>query len=443
MDNFAKNFGKTFSINGQLLKWKITLKHLEELSELCSRRTAPHPGVLFVHYDSAANALRKRPYYEWPKIANTFRTGGPALRQDRLRIMRDTFFRDNSITCKMNRNYHNKLVQCFLTRLHAVKHLVADHPEWHNLPEELLWVPLDVIQRLLIADKLPEETILVWRVDICDKFTHINRLEINTDENRCFNMGDKLSILMDIGVVSAVEHFLGESEAREAPGLLRLLRNIVAKIPNQLDRGGLAWSEVDYNEHNLEQCFIFVVHHARSLPGWDYSFVSLPNKNTLEKENEDDVVMNRQNSKTIKNDGKREEENEDDVTKKLRNKVKTRPAHATAHWPTDLRGGMEPCLIPALLEEEEKATLNRRSRRQESRRQQTEDARRHKEKAAAALEARRTVLVKPSEDKELPPEDADRLPIPRTSEKADKAMAAKLQRDELLLVRRTLSVPCR
>ena len=415
MENFPQDFNKAFSIDDQLLKWKLTIKHLKDLSELCSRRTAPHPGMLFVHYYSAANALRKRPCLEWPKIANDFRTQGPALRQDMVRYMQGTFFRDNIITCHMTCNSHSKLVQCFLARLHSVKHLVADHPEWHSLPEELLWVPLDAIQRLLIGEKLPEETLIVWRVDFSDKLSRVDWMAADIK----FDSGDKSGLLMNTRFVSMVERFLEKSDAQEAPEMLLLLRSIMIKIRNQHDRGNLAWSEVEYNEHDLKLLFKSVVQHARLLPGWDYFFVSGPC------------------------DGTREEEDEDDVTKKLRNKVKTRPAHATAHWQTDLRGEMEPRLNPALLEEEEKATLNRRARRRESRRQQTEDARRHKEKAAAALEARRTVLVKPPEDKELPPEDADRVSIPRASEKADKALAVKLQRDELMLVRSALSVPCR
>lgn len=439
MENFPQDFNKAFSIGDQLLKWKLTIKHLKDLSELCSRRTAPHPGMLFVHYYSAANALRKRPCLEWPKIANDFRTQGPALRQDMVRYMQGTFFRGNIITCHMTCNSHSKLVQCFLTRLHSAKHLVADHPEWHSLPEELLWVPLDAIQKLLIGKKLPEETLLVWRVDFSDKLSRVDWVAADIK----FDSGDKSGLLMNTRFVSMVERFLEKSDAQEAPEMLLLLRSIMIKIRNQHDRGNLAWSEVEYNEHELKLWFKSVVQHARLLPGWDYFFVSRPCDGTREKEGEDDAVKKRQNSKTIKNDGTREEEDEDDVTKKLRNKVKTRPAHATAHWQTDLRGEMEPRLNPALLEEEEKATLNRRARRQESRRQQTEDARRHKEKAAAALEARRTVLVKPPEDKELPPEDAGRVSIPRASEKADKALAVKLQRDELMLVRSALSVPCR
>ena len=315
---------ESFDILGQLVHWRLTPKKLSDLAALCFRRAAT-PGVLFVHYTSTEHALQLRPSFVFARVAEEFRARSPALRHA---LLRETF--GGHPDCgDLARLSWRRLISWFMTRLHVARSLAAGHPEWDDLPDELLWVPLGAVKALLVVGQPPPETVtLVWRVDLDEGCAHTNWLK------------------------TAVFEAFGRKDGAEQ------------------EEGG------------------------------------------------------------AKDETNKEEEGGE---KQRARKVKTRPAHSTVHF-RPVEDHHKPQREEGPGDDKKKC---RRLRQQEARRQKVESRRRAEKKATDALDARKTVMMKPPEDKELPPEDGS------SGTHKSAATRGRVARRGEPLIRRSLEVPRR
>ena len=453
---------KHFDVTRQFVKWSITPLKLRELVKICTRRTNGDPGILLLHYESFEDALNLIPSPVVLKAAEKFRRKHPSIRNTEIRstINNQTIFIDRRSDAV---NPSSRIISRFMIRISSAKEL----SHWNDLPEELLWVPMEGARKLLMTGMPPANSTLFWRIELGDGYVHTNWIRVEDQPPKypdaLTTWLGKRSNVHGLQPKSFVDHILSFLEAcktDEATQLLEQLRvaysNLRARVSLDPVTLELAWSKESRLElesrcmeellmdKELNQVFV----RTMTLPGWEYfqkeHSTNIRKEYDAYKRFEEGYLAGEEveclcflcwKNKSLcycSSDSLRKTQHKSDelppevVPIKKGGKVKTRAAYSTRHFvrETDARERIHEA-------EPEVKRKSRSQRQREDRRLQAEAQRRRREVEESERAARKDIIVKVTDDLKLPPEEALRKPAENITIK-DHVLAARLQRKEIL-----------
>lgn len=453
---------KHFDVTRQLVKWSITPRKLRELVEICTRRTNGDTGILLLHYKSCEDAFNLIPSTVFLEAAGEFRRKHPSIRNSEIRraIDNQTIFIDRRSESVIP---SRRLINRFMIRISSAKEL----SRWNDLPEELLWVPMEDARKLLMTGMPPANCTLFWRMELGDGYVHTNwiRVEEQPPEypDALTAWLKKRSNVHGLEPKNFVDHivsFLEACKTDEALQLLKQLRiaysNLRARVSLDPVTLELAWSKESrlelesrcIKELLMDEELNQVFDRTMTLPGWEYfqkehgtnikkEFDAFKRfeKGYLAGEEVECLCFLCGKNKSLcycSSDSQRKTHHQSDklppeaVPQKKGNKVKTRAAYSTRHFvrETDARERIHEA-------EPEVKSKSRSQRQREDRRLQAEARRRRREVEESERGARKDIIIKVTDDQKLPPEEALRKTAEDTTIK-DHALAARLQRKEVL-----------